>query len=106
MQFVSYGEMQAVDVRHALQNEGEGRWKTLGHVTCTCTSAFNLMWYIKNMISVCINMSFDSVNKLCLFFLLLLLLSRLNFNTFYTEQLERLCVDESLADSRKEEISG
>jgi gamma-tubulin complex component 2 len=31
---------------------------------------------------------------------------RLNFNTFYTEQLERLCVDESLADSRKEEISG
>ena len=47
MQFVGYGEMQAVDVWHALQNEGEGRWKTLGHVTCTCTSAFNLVWYKK-----------------------------------------------------------
>jgi hypothetical protein len=29
MQFVSFGEMQGVDVQHALQNEGEGRWKTL-----------------------------------------------------------------------------
>lgn len=46
MQFVSFGEMQGVDVQHALQNEGEGRWKTLGHVT----SGFNLMWHIKDII--------------------------------------------------------
>jgi len=58
MQFVSYGEMQGVDVWHALQNEGEGRWLTLGHVTCTWSSAFHLIWYIKNMISVCTNMCF------------------------------------------------
>jgi hypothetical protein len=63
MQFVSFGEMQGVDVQHALQKEGEGRWKTLGHVTL----AFNLMWYIKDIISVCTNISFDSTNKLCLF---------------------------------------
>jgi len=107
MQFVSYGEMQGVDVRHALQNEGERRWKTLGHVTCTCTSAFNLMWCIKTWFQ-CAQTYLLTLNKLFFFSppLLLLPLSRLNFNTFYTEQLERLCADRSLADSRKEEISG
>lgn len=37
---------------------------------------------------------------------LLNVLYRLDFNTFYTEQLERICADRSLVDTRKEETSG
>jgi hypothetical protein len=50
----------------------------------------------------------DLMSLLSLEFILCLIffVSRLDFNTFYTEQLERLCADRSVVGSRKEETSG
>jgi hypothetical protein len=45
---------------------------------------------------------FESVISLCVSFFV----SRLDFNTFYTEQLERLCADRSVVGGRKEDTSG
>lgn len=59
------------------------------------------VWYITTLLLVCINMSL-----LIQYLYDLFSVSRLDFNTFYTEQLEKLCADRSLAENRKEETSG
>lgn len=59
------------------------------------------VWYINIFLLVCIN-----VSLLTLYLYDSFSVSRLDFNTFYTEQLETLCTDRSLVENKKEGTSG